>query len=364
MRGRSARGAIIAVFLLGILIFGGVFYAWKTATDIFQPVTSGGAGRNIPIQIMKGETAAQIADDLQNKGLIRNALAFRIWARIKGLDAQLQAGGYDHLNTNMTISDIIDQLLNASPDVIYVSIPEGYRIEQIAQAFAGVGLVKFNAQDFLKYTLHPDQFPDAAKYPVLKLIPAHQSMEGLLFPATYDVPIDGDARYVVNRMLTVFDDYVQKYDLAAKAKAHNLNEYQMVILASLVQREIANVNDAPGVAGVYWNRAFSTVPNDTAGFLGSDPSVEYARDTQNPPKQYWLPLADAGKNIATNSPWNTYINKGLTPTPICSPGLATLEAAASPKQSGYFYFFSTKSGSIVYATTYPEFLQKYNSSSH
>jgi UPF0755 protein len=165
-------------------------------------------------------------------------------------------------------------------------------------------------------------------------------------------------------MLTVFNDTVQKNGLVAMAKAHGLNEYQMVILASLVQREISNNSDAPGVAGVYWNRVFSTVPNDTAGFLGSDPSVQYARDSEKPPKTFWLPLADAGKNIATNSPWNTYIFKGLPPTPICSPGLATLLAAAAPTKSNYFYFFSTKSGSIVYATTYNEFLKKYNSTPH
>ncbi len=357
MKKRNARSSssIVAVLLLGVLIFGGVFYLWNTATQIFQPVDPPGSGRIIPIQIRPGETTAQIADDLQAKGLIHNALAFRIWARIKGLDAQLQAGGYNHLSTSMTISDIIDHLLTGSPDVLLVSIPEGYRIEQIAKVFANQGLSKFNEQNFLKYTKHPNLFPDAAKYPVLKLIPQGFSMEGLLFPATYDVPLDGDARYVVNRMLTAFDDYVQKNDLVAKAKAHKLNEYQMVILASLVQREISNVHDAPGVAGVYLNRALNEIPNDTAGYLGSDPSVEYARDTLKPPTKYWQPLQDSGKNVASNSPWNTYVNPGLPPTPICSPGLATLSAAASPTSSNYFYFLSTNTGSIVYAKTYAEF---------
>jgi UPF0755 protein len=143
----------------------------------------------------------------------------------------------------------------------------------------------------------------------------------------------------------------------ARARANKLNEYQMVILASLVQREILHLQDAPGVAGVYWNRFMNNVPNDTAGYLGSDPSVEYARDSQTPPQQYWLPLQDAGKSIAANSPWNTYVNQGLPPTPICSPGLATLQAAASPAKSDYFYFLSTKTGTIVYAKTYKEFQQ-------
>src|SRR5256886_5057738 len=113
MKRRSTRGAIIAVLLLGLLIFGIVYYAWNTVTSIFQPVDATGQGRVIPIQIHKGESTAQIADDLQAKGLIRNALAFRLWARIKGLDAQLQAGGDKHFETSMSISDVIVSLLTA-----------------------------------------------------------------------------------------------------------------------------------------------------------------------------------------------------------------------------------------------------------
>src|SRR2546423_3822807 len=125
MKRRSARSAIIAVLLLGLLIFGIVYYAWNTVTSIFQPVDAAGQGRVIPIQIRKGESTAQIADDLQAKGLIRNALAFRLWARIKGLDAQLQAGGHNHLNYNMTLCGLIDPLLTTSPAFIYLSLPVG-----------------------------------------------------------------------------------------------------------------------------------------------------------------------------------------------------------------------------------------------
>ena len=103
----------------------------------------------------------------------------------------------------------------------------------------------------------------------------------------------------------------------------------MVILASLVQREINNVQDASCVASVYWNRIYKPA-NGTVGLLQSDPSVEYARDSETHPAKYWAPLNDIGDNIATNSPWNTYLNKGWPPTPICSPGLAALTAAAAP----------------------------------
>src|SRR5260370_5158813 len=109
-------------------------------------------------------------------------------------------------------------------------------------------------------------------------------MEGLLGPATYDVRIDENARDVMNSMLTTFNDNVQKNKLVAMAKAHGLNEYQLVILASIVQREVLNNSDAPGVAGVYWNRAFSNVPNDTAGFVCCRPTVPDMTHYQHPPQ--------------------------------------------------------------------------------
>jgi UPF0755 protein len=376
MKRRGSRAAIIAVLLLGILIFGVVYFAWTTVTDVFQPVDAG-QGKTIPLVIQNGESTSQIADQLQTEGLVRNALAFRLWARFKGLDTHLQAGAYN-LNTSMTIDAIINQLLQAQPDELVVAVPPGLRIEQIAQRVTAAGLVKFNAQDFLKYTQHPNLFPDEAKYPILgctldTTTHTQYGMEGLLFPDTYLVPVDGTARDVVNMMLTEFNDKVSQNHLDTFAQQHipvapnspkrncsskNYQLYELVTLASLVEREVVFDTDRAGVAGVYWNRVYID-PNETANFLGSDPSVEYARDSQNPPKngKYWADLSDAGKNIAPNSSWNTYTHKYWPPTPICSPQLASLKAAANPPKNGYFYFLGKKDGHIVYAKTYAEFQQ-------
>jgi UPF0755 protein len=357
MNKRGSRYAIIAVILIGAIIFGCVYYAWNTFNDVFQPVTTSGPGRTVSIVIRPGETSREIADDLQAKGLIRNALAFRVWARIKDLDTHLEAGAYDHLNTRMTIDDIITQLLNGQPDRLAVTIPEGLRIEEIAARFAESGLVKFNEQDFLKYTKHPNQFPDAARYPILKSIPSGNGMEGLLFPDTYLVPVDGTARDVVNLMLTEFTGMVQQNHLDVLARQNKLSVYKMVILASIVQREVFSYDDAPQVASVYWNRIFK--PNDeTVGLLDADPSVQYARDSQSHPQKYWQPLDDQAKNIAPNSPWNTYTHQGLPPTPICSPGLAAMEAAAAPAKTDYYYFLTRPdTRRAVFAATNAEFIQ-------
>ena len=382
MKKRGSRAAIISVLLLGILIFGLVYFAWSTVTDVFQPIDASGAGKTIPLVIQSGESTNQIADQLEAKGLIRNALAFRLWARFKGLDTHLQAGAYN-LNTSMTIDAIITQLLQAQPDELVVAVPPGLRLEQIAQRVATAGLAKFSTQDFLKYTQHPNQFPDQSKYPILgctldTTTHTQYGMEGLLFPDTYLVPVNGTARDVVNLMLAEFNDKVSQNHLDTLAQQHipvapnapkrncSSKEYQLyeaVILASIVEHEVNFNSDKPGVAGVYWNRVYID-GNETAGFLGADPTVQYARDTQNPPKdgKYWTPLSDAGKNIEANSAWNTYTHKYWPPTPICSPQLTSLTAAANPPKNGFFYFLGKKDGHIVYAKTYAEFLmdqQKY-----
>jgi UPF0755 protein len=352
MKKRGQRGAIVAVLLLGLLIFIGVYFAWTTVTDIFQPVNTD-QGKTVTIVVQSGYDARQIADELQAKGLIRNALAFRIWARIKGLDTHLQVGAYN-LNTGMTIDAIISQLLNAQPDDYVVSIPEGLRIEQVVQRLGAAGLPRFKTQEFLNYTKNPAHFPDAARYPILKSIPSGDSIEGLLYPDTYLIPVNATARDVVNMMLTEFSVKVQQNHLEALAKQNRMSLYQMVVLASIVEREIIFDKDRPLVASVFWNRIYRP-NNETVGKLQDDPAVEYARDSQPGTTIYWKPLQDVGGNIVPDSPWNTYTHAGLPPTPICSPGLASMKAAAAPTKTDYYYFLSKKDGMIVYAKTNAEF---------
>jgi UPF0755 protein len=358
MRRPSPRAAIIAVLLFGLIFFGIAVYAWNTVTDVFQPANLADQGKTIPVEIANGETTAQIGENLQSKGLIRNALAFRIWARVKGLDTHLQAGIYKKINSSMTIDKIIDELLNAQPDAIRVVIPEGWRIEQMANRFANSDLVKFKQQDFLKYTKHIDQFPDRAKYPLLNTVPRGQSMEGLLFPASYEIPVDADAAFIVGTMLKSTQDTIQQNHLDTLAQKHQISLYRMITLASIVERETLFPGDRGNIASVYWNR-LSQPLGETVGLLQADPTVQYARDTLNPPAAttYWKPLATAGADTAADSLWNTYTHKDLPPTPICSPGLASMQVAANPPKTAFLYFFAKKDGHSVFAKTNQEFEQ-------
>lgn len=341
---------MIAVCLVALVVFGVIYGAWSTLTTVFAAPAATQNG-HITLVVQDGETTAQIADDLYAKGLIRNPLAFRIWARIKGLDTKLQAGAY-LLTPGMNIDGIIAKLLEAQPDEKRLAVIDGWRLEQIAAKAGTLGLASFSTQDFLKYTHHPNQFPDAAKYPILQKAP---SMEGLLFPDTYLIPLNYNTVQVIDMMLDEFTNVAQP--LIVTAQKHQLNEYQMVILASIVQREASSAAQMPLIAGIYWNRLFQPT-SETAGFLSSDPTVEYAYITDHLSASltnYWPDLNSlgTGTSVEPNSPWNTYTNKGLPPTPIASSNSDALKAAASPSQTNcYFFYTKPKDGSLVCEATF------------
>jgi len=352
---RRGRGAIIAVFLAVLVIFGLIYGAWTAISTVFGPPTTSQSSQ-VPLVIQNGESTQQIADELHKDGLINNSLAFRIWARVKGLDTHLEAGAY-LLTPGMSIDQIIAKLQNGLPNAKRLAVIDGWRLEQIAHQASTLGLRNFNEQQFLTYTHHPNQFPDRTKFPILQNAP---TMEGLLFPDTYFVPVDYNTVQVIDLMLNHMRQVLQQHHLVALAQQHQLTEYQMLILASIVQREALNVQQMPLIAGIYWKRLNQPSP-EIGTRLEADPTVQYARDTDNPPASvadYWKPLTDKAGNIDPDSLWNTYQHAGWPPTPIASSNLRALEAAASPQKTDCYFFLNKKAdGSLACTTTYAQFLQ-------
>lgn len=359
MKRPRSRAAIISVLILSVLIFGGVYYVWATASDIFFAPADATKTEPIPITIPPNATTAEIATELEEKGIIRNALAFRVWARISGLDTQLQAGVYNGLAPNMTISEITDLLLNAMPDAAGVTIVEGWRVEQIAAALQAIssGLSEFDNEKFLEYVKNVDTFPNKGDHPLLQQVPKGQSMEGMLFPDTYYIPVNATAEDVVSLLVSHMEQNIKDNDLERIAKEHRYkNVYELIIMASIVERETGSKAFRDNIASVYWNRYFEG-EGETVNLMQADPTVQYAQDSANEPEAYWTPLRNSPALIEPDSPWNTYVKKGLPPTPIASPGLASLIAASSPPETAYYYFFASTDGQTYFARTNDEFEQ-------
>jgi UPF0755 protein len=350
---KRGLGSIIAIIVVAGVLFAALYGVWNFLDTAISPSTVAKSG-SLGINIQSGESTDAIANNLYKNGLISNPLVFRLWARIKGLDTHLEAGSY-LLTPGMSIDQIIAKLQNGQPDARPLLVQDGWRIEQIAYQANQLGLKGFNQQQFLTYAHNPSQFPDASKYPILK---GAQSMEGLLFPDTYFVPVTSNTVQIIDMMLNEFQQVVQQNNLVALAQQHQLTEYQMVILASIVQREAGNAGQMPLIAGIYWKRLNQPSP-EIGKLLQADPTVQYARDTDNPPTSaadYWKPLDDGGGKIDPTNHWNTYTFAGWPPTPIASPNLVALKAAASPIQTNCYYFLNdSRTGDLFCDATYAQF---------
>ncbi len=382
---------VVVVLTLVALVVG--FAGATVVLDVFQPANSH-VTTVVNFEVKDGDTTASVAQRLQDDGLIRNALLFRAWARYKKLDRGIEQGVYE-LNPGMSMEKIIQTLQTGKPDEFFVRIPEGLRATQYPALFQS--LPNFDATAFLKTAqtgVEPDGTKLWTKYWFVKQPGSNTAyaLEGYLYPAGYYFFHDATTTQVVEKLLTQFaeelcpgpanqpDAYIGDakqcranalqvngkniFDLMraaypdAKDDVTALND--ALIIASLTAREIANVDDAPGVAAVYHNRYLHSIgklSSDTGLSFGSDPSVEYARDTDKAPAdgKWWADLNGDGNKISPKSPYNTYTQDGMPPGPIANPYLPEIQAGAAPQSSPNFYFVSNKCGKILYAKTSSEF---------
>lgn len=257
--------------------------------------------------IIKGSGASQIGNKLRKEGLIKNSLTFKIYTQATGAAGKIQAGEY-RLTPSMSLPEIVNQL-KRGPVEIWVTIPEGLRREEIASRFtSSLGKEENFRKEFLAVS---------------------EGEEGYLFPDTYLFPKTASASAVVNKMARTFDGKTSEMDLTR----------DQVILASLIERETKTAEERPIVAGILMNRLGIGMA------LQVDATIQYAKGN-------WEPVTSADKNI--NSPYNTYKFAGLPPGPIASSGLSSLQAAASPADTDYFYYLHDSKGKIYYARTLAE----------
>ena len=277
--------------------------------------------------IAPGESVVSIAERLQAADLIRDATTFRDYLIWTGLDTSVLAGTY-RLNAGQTGVEIAQALQNPAPaDAVLVVLP-GWRMEEIAATLATSGLEVAGA-DFLAAASAPASSPD--------FLPSGATAEGFLYPDRYTLPRTTTAMQLVAVLLSDFSIHLTP-DLRDGFSRHNLTVYEAVTLASIIEREAVMEEEMPTIASVFYNRLAIGMK------LESDPTVQYALRYNSVQGTWWTNPLSSG-DLQFDSPFNTYVYKGLPPAPISNPGLAALQAVAYPAQTPYYFFRARCDGS-------------------
>lgn len=291
-----------------------------------------------------GSTTRAIAEDLERAGLVRSAVAFRWRAELRRLDDRLAAGRYE-LRRSMSVGEILTALAaGASSTRVFVTIPEGWRAEEIARHLEANGVV--SAAEFLDMV--------AGRRPVadLPLPEGAATYEGYLFPDTYDFGRAVPPEAVLRRLVRQFHSEVDE-GVRTRGAARGLSAHELVTLASIIEREAVQPAERPLISAVYHNRLARGMP------LQADPTTQYALVPFGAAPGgvgYWKGPLDP-EDLMVDSAYNTYRVTGLPPGPICNPGMASIEAAAGPVQEPWLYFVAREDGSHVFARTMDEHLQ-------
>lgn len=303
--------------LLGLLLVIGTILIlwWKQSV---QPVNP---NEKTPVvfTINKGESVRNIAEKLQKEGLIRSALSFFLLARFGGTADNIQAGDF-RLNPAMNLYSVATALSHGTTDV-WLTIPEGFRKEEIATKIA-----------------HELAIPETEFNKVAK--------EGYMFPDTYLIPKEATATGVVSLFLANFNYKITSAEIE-KAKQRSLSLDEVIIIASLVEREAKLTADRPMVGSVIINRLKIGMKLDI------DATIQYALGYQGSEKTWWKKNLTV-EDLDIDSPFNTYKNPGLPPTPIANPGLAAIKAVIEAPDTNYLYYVSDKTGKLHFAKTIEE----------
>ncbi|GIK66244.1 MAG: aminodeoxychorismate lyase [Chloroflexota bacterium] len=300
-------------------------------------------------EVREGESANDIGINLVTAGFIRNGSLFARYARFQGMDDDLRPGVF-FISETMTYDKILEVLTDPTPTTARFLVRENMRMEEIAAQIDATPLLSFTGAEFLAVVgpsaILPNDF--RARYG----IPSNASLEGFLYPATYELTAADTAVSFRDQMLTAFDTYVTQ-DLRDAAALQGKTMFEIVTLASIIEREAVLASERPTIASVYLNRL------SIGQKLDADPTVQYQL-ANNRRDGVWWPLITADDYVSAVGPYNTYLNVGLPPGPIVNPSLSSIRAAIYPATTTYFYFRAACNGdgSHQFSTTFEEHIAK------
>jgi UPF0755 protein len=320
--------------MLGLLlvasVLGAVYFIYATGGEDEQAPDG-----PVRVEVVKGDTLESVSHKLEEAGIIDSAFMFETEARVEGHSTEIQAGEYTFKPGEDSDEILAKLTAGAVVPTIEITIPEGLTLQETARTVAEQSDV--SAAEFEAAAEKTDY-----GYAFLE-DPAIKTTEGFLFPAKYEFERGVSASQIVNRLLEQYLLETQSLDIAGAKERLNLTEYEIVTVASLIEREAASAKERPLVASVIYNRLRKDMP------LQIDASIQYALDK---PKEE-LSLAD----LRIDSPYNTYEHTGLPPGPICSPSRQSLQAAIEPANTDYLYYVLKVNGEEhVFTNDYDEFL--------
>jgi UPF0755 protein len=310
---------------------------WFLAS-LFQPF-SGDGGASKTVTIKPNSSVGDIASQLSDEGIVSNGFFFELRATISGKRGALKPGTYK-LREDMSYEDAIAALEKGpSPNTVKIAVPEGRSRSEIGRSFSGL------QGDYLKATKHSRKL-DPRDYGAKRA----RDLEGFLWPATYELKRGQPVKLLVDKQLAAFKDNFRIVSMR-RARSKNLTRYDVLIIASLVERETAVPRERKLIASVIYNR----LSQDQS--LGIDATVRFVLGKWDG--------ALTQSDLNTDSPYNTRKFKGLPPGPIGNPGLASIRAAANPANTDYLFYVANpcKPGTHTFTTTLAEFnaaAAKYN----
>jgi len=285
-------------------------------------------GQDVDVPVYAKSSARQIAANLEEKGIIHFAMPFRILTKLTHADRHLKAGLY-RMNPRMSMWEVLTTISEGKSELLTLKVPEGYTTEQIAQELEKMKVT--TATEFMKVTQDPKLLKSLG-------LPG-MNVEGFLFPETYRIPIGAGSDALIELMVRQFQQTVGS-DFEADCRRQGLTPYQAVILASIVEKEAKIAEERPMVAGVMYNRLHQKIR------LEANATLNYVLTN----KRAWL----TNEQLSEKSAYNTYQHRGLPPTPICNPGLASIRAVLAPADIPYLYYVAKGDGSQLFATTFAE----------
>lgn len=327
----------VLVFFLVVVVGGGVaaqrgydWYQWQITT----PTST--SSSPVVFHVDSSETAEQIGQGLAADGLIRDPEVFRLYLKMSGQGSALEAGDFI-LNHDMSMEAIVGALEVSHPEQVGVTLQEGLTAQEMASLVEKAGIA--TATDYLQAT--KGQYP----YDFLPPKLGSTGLEGFLFPDTYLVDKTGGAKQIVQRQLDRFGQLVSPDVRASLAKATDARPAEsltnVIILASMVEREVNRDSDRPLACSVFYNRLANNM------LLQVNATILYGEGVWKKQVTY--------DDLKFNSPYNTYIHPGLPPGPIGNPGLASIQACVDPPKTDYLFYFTDSHGVTHFEKTLADF---------